>query len=157
MQCEMCGREVKVLYTAEIEGVKLNVCKECAKHGKILRIYNSTYKKIEKEKKRKEEKEEIPKEEEIEKIVDDYAIRVKKAREKKGWKQEELAKKIAEKESVIHHIESGRHEPPMNVAKKLERVLGIKLIEKAKASILLPERKKETLTLGDIAVIKKRK
>lgn len=151
MNCEMCGKET-YLFKAVIEGTQLNVCKECARFGKIMKKISAPVK----EKKKKEENiEEEP--EIIEIIVPDYAKRVKKARENLGLKQEEIAMKINEKESVIHKVETGHYKPSLRLAKKLGRFLKIDLIEKQKIE---KEKKKDKdsssgMTIGDLIKIKK--
>ena len=158
MQCEMCGEE-RPLYATEIEGTVLNVCKSCAAYGKIIRPLSRPGTKTAKKKAsvtRKEPRKEEP--EIIESIVEDYHIRIKRAREKRGLKQEELAKKIAEKESVIHKLESKHLEPSIKLAKKLEHALGIKLIVEEEApKIVIEKGKGDKITLGDVIKIRKRK
>ena len=89
----------------------------------------------------------------VEVIVKDYSSRIKKAREKKELKQEDLAKQIAEKESVIHQLESSKLKPNFRLAKKLEVFLNINLIDSLNKNI---EQKKDinfqdnALTIGDI-------
>ncbi len=145
MQCELCGSN-KNLVKALIEDSTLNVCIDCARFGKII----STQKQEKVIPKYKENKQE-----EIELIINDYAKLIKNAREKLNLKQEELAKKISEKISVIHSVESGHLEPEINLAKKLEKFLNLRLINKIKTA---PMNKKETktgsLTIGDIIKIK---
>ena len=96
--------------------------------------------------------------EEVEVITKDYSSRIKNTREKLGIKQEDLARKINEKESLIHKIESGRIKPNMAVAKKLESALKIRLVE---TYIENAERKvnmrDENLTIGDLINVKQRK
>jgi len=157
MQCDMCGKETSILYKTEVEGVIMHLCKQCSRYGRVISRIGQT----QKEKKQDQApKERIPLEmvEEIEIIVPNYGEIVKRAREKKGWKQEELAKRIAEKESLIHKIESNKQQPSIQVARKLERVLGIKLVERVveKHNVIKDEKKKEDLTLGDIVEIKRR-
>ena len=65
-----------------------------------------------------------------EELVDDFSQIVRKGRESKGWTREELGAKIYEKVSVITRIETGKMEPDLKLAKKLEKTLNIKLIEK---------------------------
>src|SRR4030042_5714553 len=110
MNCEICGRE-RNLVIALIEGSQMKVCSDCGRYGKVL----NEIKTVKKEKKKVEE------EEYVEGIVEDYAKLIKDKREKLGLKQEEIAKKINEKESVIHKIENGSLEPSIALAKKLER------------------------------------
>ncbi len=155
MQCEMCGRETTKLYRVRIEGSILNVCKSCARYGTII----GTISNEKREQKKKEVvKERIERDEEIEVIVNDYAEKIRNAREKKGLKQEELAKILAIKDSLLHKFESNRMEPPIDIAKRIEKVLDIKLIEKVMPKHIekIDEKKKE-LTLGDVVRIRERK
>jgi putative transcription factor len=61
--------------------------------------------------------------------VPDYNAVVKKARERLGLTQEELGRRVGEKASVISKIETGRLRPSVMLARKLEHVLRIKLLE----------------------------
>ena len=65
----------------------------------------------------------------VEEIVEDYAERIKDAREKMGLTRELLATMVGEKVSTIRRIETGTLEPTVTLAKKLEKVLKIKLVE----------------------------
>lgn len=89
-------------------------------------------------------------------IVDDYANRVRHAREAKGLSQKELALQMMERELLVKKIEKGELVPEEAVRKKLEKVLGIRLLE----SIITDEEKKKgkdvmAPTLGDVTIIKK--
>lgn len=157
MMCEMCGKEKLHLYKAIVEGSLLSVCERCKKFGEVISIEKP---KIEEPKKKK--KPEPPKfvdEEKQQIIIDDYAEKIKEAREKKELTQEKLAKAIAEKESVIHKIESKQMIPSMKIAKKLEQFLKIRLLEEfdpnkkpAKDFSL----KDEAITIGDLIRLKKK-
>ena len=61
-------------------------------------------------------------------LVHDFAQRVIKARESKGWDKKMLAKKCAERVNVIQAVESGKT-PTDSVVRKLERMLEIDLME----------------------------
>lgn len=124
MQCDMCGTK-KASSVALVEGTELNVCDECAKFGKRIKAI-STPRPMVKYVARPQKP--LPAEPII-MIVPDYGKLIKDAREKMGMKQSEVALKISEKESLLHGIESSRHEPSIDVAKKLERFFKIKLIE----------------------------
>jgi putative transcription factor len=125
--CEMCGTDDK-LYKTDIEGSQLNVCAKCAKFGTVISaVREPVY-----ERPNKPGKATLPQVTEseiIQVVAEDYSDLIKAAREKMGLKQEELAKAIAEKESLIHKLESGQFEPPPTLARKLEKYLHIKLIE----------------------------
>jgi putative transcription factor len=73
----------------------------------------------------------------------------------RGWSQKDLAMELKEKELLIKKIEKGDLIPEDNLRIKLERALGIRLIdmpaeadEKKKTSKVVP-------TLGDVISIKK--
>ena len=53
----------------------------------------------------------------------------RKAREKCNRSKKDLAKTLSEKESVIHRLETGKLNPGLGLARKLERFLNIKLVE----------------------------
>ncbi len=153
----MCGNK-EAIYNTEIEGSLLAACASCSVHGNVKsRI------RVEQEKPVKKQAQKavmVPEEKEVtELIVKDYASLIKDAREKKGLKQELLAKDIHEKESVIHNIESGRMQPSIPLARKLEKYFKIRLVDEYAES---PKKKsfvvgQGSLTLGDIADIRQRK
>jgi putative transcription factor len=150
----MCGKDSE-LFKAVVEGVELTVCEKCASFGKILRRIKIEEKKpkitIQKQHVLKEEKEVI------ETVVEDYADRIKRKREKLGLKQEELAQKIAEKESIIHKIENSKMVPPIKLARKLQKFLEIKLIEEEEAEddSITPKGTGGDFTIGDMIKVKK--
>ncbi|NOZ88834.1 MAG: TIGR00270 family protein [Crenarchaeota archaeon] len=90
-------------------------------------------------------------------VVEDYAIRVRRARERLGLTQKELAVKVKVGENVIKRIEAGTLVPPIDLARRLERVLGVKLLEPVAE---LEEAEEEEaggefyLTLGDVAELR---
>ena len=85
-------------------------------------------------------------------LVEDFGKRIREARQRKGLTQEELAKKLAERQSVLSKVEAGQQRPNDQLAKRLERELGIQLFEKVEAAG--PERPGPkvggALTLGDL-------
>jgi len=154
MQCNMCGKE-ETLYTTLIEDVEMNVCRECSRYGKVLKKVEVVV--HEKKRKQTEKKTQEPEIERLQLITDDYSEKIRKKREQLGMKQKEFAKLVSEKESLIHKLETGSFEPSMELARKLEGILKIKLIEgyteehkKSRAE------KSEGFTLGDIAELRKR-
>jgi putative transcription factor len=91
-------------------------------------------------------------------LVLDYGQVIRKARETMQLSQEDLGRKIAEKTSVLQKLEGGRLVPPEALVQKLERTLKIRLVQ---AATDIPVNKKATkpeeLTLGDIAVMRKKR
>jgi putative transcription factor len=59
----------------------------------------------------------------------DYHKRIQQARNGHGWSQEDLGQKINERKSVISKIENKSMKPDDKLVRKLEKVLGIKLME----------------------------
>jgi putative transcription factor len=66
--------------------------------------------------------------------------------------QEELAKKLKEKASVIKRIEEG-WEPPLKLINKIEKFFDIKLREKIEEKILDKKSNSTNLTIGDIVEV----
>jgi len=146
--CEICGQDTDLLQ-AEIEGMEMSVCSKCTQFGQIKKrpqikeqIAQRTFKKSTRSE---------PHLEMTETIVSDYAQKIRKAREKLGLKQEDFAKRINEKESLLHKMETGSFEPNISLAKKLQKLLNIKLIEKIEEKRLTPSKiSSEGLTIGDL-------
>ncbi len=152
MRCDMCGGEGK-LYKTIIEGAELNACSDCSKFGKVIAIIKEeSSEEIKKQTTRQETEKDI-----LEVVVEDFADRVKKKREQLNLTQKDFAKKLSEKESIIHKIETGSFVPPFGLAKKLERLLHIKLIEQHEESHKNPAKSKvDNLTIGDFIKTKKK-
>jgi len=146
MQCDLCGKEGNTVQ-ASIEGVNMTVCSDCGKFGKIIHAPKSQPTRF---------KREMRELETSDVIIGSISQVIRGAREQKGLNQEDFAKLVNEKASIIHKIESGSFKPSIPLAKKLERILGIDLIEKRDEDT--QERRKSSpsgaLTIGDM--IKKR-
>ena len=149
--CDMCGNKI-ASYNAEIEGVELQVCIECGKHGKIRSAIKPPETEKKKIQKRSYEKPEI-----IEVIVSDFYDKIKNKREKMGLKQREFAKAINEKDSLIHNIETGKFKPNIELANKISRFLKIDLVEsyQEKKPDVEPKSNDDDMTLKDYIKIKK--
>ncbi len=145
MNCDLCGKEGE-LVRAAIEGTELNVCQRCGRFGKVLGKQPSV----------KAPKVEKPKKSEPLLVINPkFPAMIKQKREELGMKQGELAKAISEKESVIHKLETGTV-PGIELAKKLEGFLRIKLIEEYREDSESVQRGKGAgLTLGDFIKVKK--
>ena len=144
--CEMCGKEGD-LVDAIVEGAVMNICLGCSNHGSVITINQPV---VERKRTMIREDEEIGA---MEVIVEDYADKIKKARERKTITQEDLAKSIAEKESVIHQLESGKLKPNFKLAHKLEVFLGVNLVDKVETKLRKEKNidfKDTNVTIGDI-------
>jgi putative transcription factor len=91
-------------------------------------------------------------------VVPDYAEIIRRARERLGWSHKVLAEKVRESERTIKRIEAGELVPTIDLARRLEKVLGVKLlepvVEEDYAEAGSRSRRRFYLTLGDIAEIR---
>ena len=88
-------------------------------------------------------------------IVEDYADRVRRSRMEKGLSQKDLALQLMVRELLIKKIEKGELIPEEEVRKKLEKVLGIKLVDMVADDAEKKTQAKITQTLGDLTIIRK--
>lgn len=161
MICELCGKESKQTKTVFIEGTQLKVCKECEKFGETAKGSGPAKKgeapsramvaeRLQARERRMRTKDVYQEETTLE-LSTDYALKIRDARTAHEWNQEELAARLNERESVVAKLESGTMRPNDDLIKKLERLLGIKLMEKV--TIVKPEAShgaSKGLTLGDM-------
>ena len=146
MQCDLCGKEHDDLVDAVIEGSMVSVCLECSKHGSVVTINQAV---VDKKIERKQDLDQKY----VDIIRDDFSVIIKKSREKKGLTQDDLAKNIAEKASVIHQLESGNLKPSLRLAKKLEVFLTISLVETVKQDRKIQKSinfRDRAVTVGDL-------
>lgn len=148
-QCEMCGKEVPSLKAVRIEGAEIDVCDECADFGTEIRTESpsststkySTGSSSEGSTSSGSSSSSSSAStssgsrrdmfDEMEEIAQDYHERIRGAREASGLSQEELAKQLNEKASLIRKLEHGDVLPSDNIQTKLERKLDISLAESA--------------------------
>lgn len=171
--CEMCGRpmkkrEARVVY---VEGSKLVLCFSC--YSKVSKRAVSTELKeiVQKPALTHPSKPSLSTQatsktpQKSSKAVDEYEVvpdyheRIRRAREKLGWSQKVLANAVKEGENVIKRIEAGRLVPSIDLARRLENVLKIQLLEPVvdtSVSTLKPSGKSSAgLTIGDVMVLRK--
>src|SRR5664280_2072704 len=155
MRCEICGKKlVEEPLKTKIDGSIMVTCKECSKFGKIQREppkpkrpgapRGSATRRVQRPKEPAEE------------VVENVNDIVREAREKKGWSREELGEKIYEKASVVTRIESGKMVPDLKLARKIEKLMNIVLVEKNEdvSADEMSHSKIRGATIGDIARIK---
>lgn len=138
----MCGRN-EAVNIVSVEGAKLSACSACSRHGKILfRLGGEGAVRLPATQMQTGEEE----------LVDDYARRIHHSREKAGLTRLQLGQKIGERENYLEAIEQGRVRPTLATVKKLEKFLGIKLMEKEPERGVgeLSVQKGGGVTLGDL-------
>ncbi len=144
MNCELCGASSS-LARVQVEGVLLNVCPKCAGFGKAV------------PQQRPQQRPVKAREEKIPLILPEYSAIIRQKREQLGLNQEDFAKKIGEKASLLHKIEVGEVQLGVDLAKRLERMFGIRLFDESDYSGEKPAKaKSEGLTLGDMVKIRRR-
>ena len=154
-ECDICGRKTDKEYIVEVEEAQMHVCERCAKGMTPIEIIDHSQ-----NKNAKQEHSVIKHafSEEGNEITNDYGSIIKKARERAGLTNKDLAIRINEKESLIARIERNQLVPDERVAKKLEKLLGIKLeIESKQEEDKRSFGKNEPLTLWDAAIKKESK
>jgi putative transcription factor len=149
-QCEMCGAEKASLTTTKVEGAELELCDDCKQFGTEVRTESSSsgsskYSTTSSSgtasggssgsasassssssggsRRRRDMFDDM------EELAADYDERIREARESRGLSQEDLAKDLNEKASLIRKLERGDILPSDSVQRKLERELEISLTE----------------------------
>ncbi len=151
--CDICGKP-QVSAQVLIEGAKLLACNSCKRGGKVLREFSDG----------------VPAAPVVysapasldsgEEIVDNAGKIIKQASDRLKIPLPVIAERLQEKESYLHSIENGHLVPSIEIARKLEKELSIKLIETVKASIAptaSPTSKFSEPTLGDLLAFEKSK
>jgi putative transcription factor len=156
MPCELCGRECKGGKEAIIDGAKMFVCPDCMKYAegfvqpepvrsstpppqqtlvkKTLNIERDIYKAKGMEKE----------------LVTNWNHVIEQARKKKGLTREELGFRIGERTVTIAKLENGDLRPSDQTITKLEKELGIQLMEDVKEVTAASQRGNQAgFTLGD--------
>jgi putative transcription factor len=151
VQCEMCGTDTGAPKTVKVEGAEVEVCDECAEFGTEVRTSESSGGSTKystssssssgsgsgrsdstgasssssggSSQRRRDMFDDM------DEVVQDYDERIRSARESRGLSQEELAKQLNEKASLIRKLERGDVLPSDSVQRKLEKELDISLTE----------------------------
>ncbi len=156
----MCGKEFHSLRRATIEGTVMSVCAACVKFGVEIAGPKTevTGRSVITQSLEKRATRSAPKDvftQMQEELVPEYAALVRDARQRKGWTTKELANRMMESELAVKHVEAGSLHPPDTLVRKLERELGIKLMERPEApggpgSAGPKAPASRSLTLGDL-------
>lgn len=161
MQCELCGAKSKgALKTVRIEGAELQVCGQCEKYGtevqkpagKSAPARPGVAPSMPPARRRRDVFDMM-----VGEIAEDYGERIRKARVEKGWTTKELALAVKERELLIKRIEKGDLTPEDEVRIKLEKALGIRLIDVSEEEAAKRRTGPVVPTLGDVISLKKGK
>lgn len=147
MECEICGAD-GAGYIILVEGAKLNVCRDCSGAGKLLRAPAPPRAAAPARAARLELE-----------VADGYGKLIADARKRMGLPLEVLAERINEKHSFLERVEHERTLPDEKLARKLEKELGIKLLQEVSSGspVDVKDRQGAGMTLGDILEIQKGK
>jgi putative transcription factor len=141
MHCEICGKD-SARHRILLDGSELLVCSNCVSFGKEL------HKPVQKGFVKHMQKNSLQNQDTV--LSSNFGKKIKTAREKKGLTIEELAKKIFEKESLMHKIEQGKFTPSSELSQKLEKELGIALEERIEEKSIEKKDSPRALTLEDL-------
>ncbi len=142
MFCEMCGKNVPKTQKIRIEGSVLQLCDSCSRFGKPVDPVKKPATPVIIETRRPERPSTgyIPRQRKVQRprgndleelfVVPEYASIIREARSKLEWTQEDLASKLLEKKNVLSKIERGELQPDMKLAKRIEKLLDVKILEK---------------------------
>ncbi len=158
----MCGRAGKTR-RVQIDKTAMSVCDDCAKFGTPTAssstsssgesgVAPNVAEGLERRKRRMESRKDVFASETMSlELADDFGERIQAARRKKGWTREELGNRIKQPVNVVGQYEAGTLNPPDDVAKRIEKTLGIAILEKVSGA--LPAQRGgggRGLTLGDV-------
>ncbi|MCX6817359.1 MAG: helix-turn-helix domain-containing protein [Candidatus Aenigmarchaeota archaeon] len=125
-ECEVCGKDTSGAKKAEIDGVILSVCEDCAKLGKEVyqpkKVFLQPQHSISS----------APRAESIEsdsELAQDFSSKIRHAREKANLTQDEAADKMNISRQMYKRIEGG-FKPDDATAKRIERFYRLELYVK---------------------------
>ena len=148
VQCEMCGTEVGSPNRVKIEGAELDVCDDCTEFGTEIRTDDASSSTSTKYSTGSSDSSGSSSSgssggggstsssgggrrrdmfDEMDELSQDYDERIREGREDAGLSQEDLAKQLNEKASLIRKLEHGDILPSDDVQRKLERALDVDL------------------------------
>lgn len=134
MQCEICGTERGRFFKINFEGSELIVCENCSDYGtnkkpilENIKPKKSFVQSYTPPNRPQIQMKKPPVSERV--LVSDFGQRIRKAREKRNMKIEELGKLLYTKASEVNRFEAGSLKPSDKMITKLENMLDIELIE----------------------------
>lgn len=153
--CDICGAPIEGQpYVIKLDNAVLHVCKRCATSYGAAPASQQPQRRAEPPRRPVAQRPQRTQADRYE-VIEEYAEVIRRARESLGISREALASYIGVKESVLRRVESGQLVPDVQLARKLERALGVKLLvpaQQGEAAGSAPPRKE--LTLGDVAEVR---
>jgi putative transcription factor len=155
LYCDICGAPIEGQpYVVKLDNAVLHVCRRCAaSYGAVSAAEPQTQRRVAPPPPRRTSA--ARRSADRYEVVEEYAEVIRRARESMGLSREALASYIGVKESVLRRVESGQLVPDVQLARKLEKALGVKLLvpaQQGEADAGAPARKE--LTLGDVAEVR---
>ena len=135
MQCELCGEDCYDCKLAVVDGVRMMLCPSCMRHGEGVKDVVETPVNVQKsllERIKRSKTKDVYKEMSRE-LVSGWNDLIKRARIKKGLSREELGFRIGERTVTVAKIENGDLRPSDKTVEKLEKELGITLVEEVRS------------------------
>jgi putative transcription factor len=163
LNCDICGRVIAgPAFRVRVEGAKMLVCSSCQHLGKPyqeespipMRSFAPGTPRMPRTIHRRAP--ELPRGMEESEVAEDYSNLVKTHRMKMGLSQEELAKRVKERLTVIQKIETGKIAPDSKLCRELEHELRIKLLVPRNATPAPKMAAPAEVTLGDIVRVKEK-
>jgi len=155
--CEICGMPIVGRpYYAEVDGVEMVLCASCylklTRSGRARPLRRPKPVRQASTSRRRAARGVADLE-----IVEDYDYKIRSAREAKGLTTAELASKLRVSEALLRKIEQGKLKPSIELARKMERILGVKLVVPVEEPEVEAEEQPlpEYPTFGDVVVIRK--
>ncbi len=155
LYCEVCGRPIKGPgHRVLLEGAEVIVCDECfaklVKSGRAVPVTRKPQKVSAPARPKRAESEMLE-------VVEDYPDVIRRAREQRGWTTAVLAQKLRVSEDLIRRIESGKVKPTIELAKRLEGLLKVRLLQPVEYEESEEGQKAgpSSLTFGDVAVVRR--
>lgn len=143
MRCEVCGKEIMGPPQRQvIEGAKLTVCGKCAQFGSsewatsrpapVKATPSGWIQTSPQPAPRKRVRNDVETVESLE-LIEDYGKEIRKARQKLGLSEKDLAKKMQEKESVVKNLEKQELTPDNRLISKIKKYLSLDIVERIDA------------------------
>jgi putative transcription factor len=120
-ECELCGAPTKSVYVVNVEDVELRVCAKCAEGKKVIKT-QSYGPNIARTPSRPKREEDLP-------LVENYGKIMHEARDRMKLPLKVLAEMLNEKETLLARVEQQSTLPTIELTKKLEKALSIRLID----------------------------